>query len=203
MSLSIFCPHCHKHTALSEASATYNYIVSVGGRVGQGLTPAAWLKSQTVRWWIGICNGCQYPCLVLNNGETIYPHPIPTATDPHIPDDLARDLNEAKLCFSTACYRACAVMARRCMQSACILKGATKTNLVDQISELAVSGVITKDVEEWATVVRWVGNDAAHPSKDEVSKDDAEDCLKLAEQFLHVIFVTPAIAKARRAARGK
>ncbi len=29
------------------------------------------------------------------------------------------------------------------------------------------------------------------------------DCLALAEQFLNVVFVTPAIAKARRAARGK
>jgi len=44
--------------------------------------------------------------------------------------------------------------------------------------------------KEWATVVRWVGNDAAHPNKDAVSKEDAEDCLRLAEQFLHVIFVS-------------
>ena len=60
-----------------------------------------------------------------------------------------------------------------------------------------------KDIQEWATVVRWVGNDAAHPNKDEVKKEDADDCLRLAEQFLHVIFVTAAIAKARRSARGK
>lgn len=94
-------------------------------------------------------------------------------------------------------------MARRVTQLACSEKGATKRDLVDQIKELAQSGVITKDIEEWATVVRWIGNDAAHPNKDDVTKDDAEDCLKLAEQFLHVIFVTPAIAKARRAAKGK
>jgi hypothetical protein len=85
----------------------------------------------------------------------------------------------------------------------CVLKGATKPDLVHQISELAQQGVITRDIEEWATVVRWLGNDAAHPNKDDVKKDDADDCLRLAEQFLHVIFVTPAIAKARRAARGK
>jgi hypothetical protein len=53
------------------------------------------------------------------------------------------------------------------------------------------------------TVVRWVGNDAAHPGGQEVLKDDAEDTLKLAEQFLHVLYVTPALAKARRVARGK
>jgi len=94
-------------------------------------------------------------------------------------------------------------MSRRVTQLACIRKGATKRDLVDQISELAASGVITKDIQEWATVVRWIGNDAAHPNKDDVTKEDAEDCLKLAEQFVHVIFVTPAIAQSRRAAKGK
>jgi hypothetical protein len=94
-------------------------------------------------------------------------------------------------------------MARRVTQLACIQKGAGKGDLVDQISELAQSGVITKDIQEWATVVRWIGNDAAHPNKDDVSREDSEDCLRLAEQFVHVIFVTPAIAKTRRAAKGK
>lgn len=84
-----------------------------------------------------------------------------------------------------------------------MMKGAKAGDLVAQIKELTSLAIITKDVEEWATVVRWVGNDAAHPGKDPVTKEDAEDALKLAEQFLHVIFVTPAIAKARRAARGK
>ena len=94
-------------------------------------------------------------------------------------------------------------MARRVVQVACLEKGATNTKLVDQIGELSANGVITKDVAEWATVVRWIGNDAAHPATNDVTKDDAEDCLELAEQFLHVIFVTPAIALARRSARGK
>ena len=94
-------------------------------------------------------------------------------------------------------------MARRCIQNACLEKGAKEKDLVKQIKELCQLGIITKDIEEWATVVRWVGNDAAHPGKDPVKIEDAEDCLKLAEQFLHVIFVTPAVAKARRTARNK
>ena len=94
-------------------------------------------------------------------------------------------------------------MARRCIQNACLQKGTVAKDLVNQIIELADKGIITKDIAEWATVVRWVGNDAAHPGKDEVKKEDAKDCLELAEQFLHVIFVTSAIAKARRTARGK
>jgi hypothetical protein len=128
---------------------------------------------------------------------------MPSQTDKNIPEDLRRDLDEAKLCLSVQCYRACAVMARRCIQQACVNKGCKKDNLVGQIAELTQAGHITKDIEEWATVVRWIGNDAAHPGGQAVSKDDAEDTLKLAEQFLHVLFVTPALAKARKTQRGK
>ena len=51
--------------------------------------------------------------------------------------------------------------------------------------------------------MRWVGNDAAHPDKQAVTKEDAEDILHLAEQFLNVIYVAPAIAKEQRTKRGK
>lgn len=198
MAVSIYCPNCRKHTALSIAQAEYH------GDYGSILhTAAIWKKNRGEEWWIGVCNGCHKPSLILNNGEVIYPHPLPSPTDSNIPKEIARDLDEAKLCFSTECYRACAVMARRCIQSACLTKGATGSDLVAQIADLAKIGVITKDIQEWATVVRWVGNDAAHPNKDEVKKEDADDCVRLAEQFLHVIFVTTAIAKSRRAARGK
>jgi len=143
------------------------------------------------------------PSLVLNDGYTVYPTPLPTPTDENIPEDISNDLDEAKMCFSTGCNRACAAMARRCIQNACIKKGCKEKELVKQIKEMTQEGIITKDIEEWATVVRWVGNDAAHPGKDSVTKEDAEDVLKLAEQFLHVLFVTPALAKARRISRGK
>lgn len=155
-----------------------------------------------VEWWIGICNSCQGAVLVRSRGERIYPAPQPSPSDPLIPDHLRRDLDEAKMCASVSCYQAAAVMARRSIQLACIEKGCDpKKRLVDQIVELTNQGHITKDIEEWATVVRFVGNDGAHPSKDLVSEDEAVDCLKLAEQFLHVLFVTPSLAKQRLAAR--
>jgi hypothetical protein len=163
-----------------------------------------WKDPLNHTWWIGVCNGCHKPCLVRDKeGDLIYPHPLPTPTEPLVPDGLRHDLDEAKLCFSVQCFRAAAVVARRCIQQACLDKGGQKKNLVEQIAELTQAGHITKDIEEWATVVRWIGNDAAHPGGQSVSKDDAEDALKLAEQFLHVLFLTPALAKARRVQRGK
>jgi len=195
--ISIYCPHCERYTGLNVAT------VEVKQAYGNELVAAIWRKSASEFWWIGICNSCQEPVLVKNQGDVVYPASLPSPTDENIPPELASDLNEAKMCFSVDCYRACTVMARRCLQNACMLKGAKKTDLVDQIKELTAAGAITKDIEEWATVVRWVGNDASHPGKEPVTKEDAEDCLKLAEQFLHVVFVAPAIAQARKTARGK
>jgi hypothetical protein len=89
------------------------------------------------------------------------------------------------------------------MQSAAIEKGATKKQLSDQVAELTNCGKITLDLKEWADAVRWVGNDAAHPGGQPVVKEDAEEVLKLAEQFLHVLYVAPAIAKKLRMKKGK
>jgi hypothetical protein len=195
--ISIFCPHCHHHTSLDIAPAAY------GPTYDPNYTPAIWKKDERETWWIGICNHCNEPVLCLNGGETIYPNPLPSPTDDRIPEEIRNDLTESKYCYSINAYRAAAVMARRAMQNACINKGATKRNLVEQIDELKNNGTITNDLKEWAHVVRWVGNDAAHPNKDKVEQEDAKDILELAEQFLHVIYVAPSIAKERRLRRNK
>lgn len=198
MALSIFCPHCQRHTALSMAGAEYE------GNYGSIYTTAAlWKNRAGEKWWIGICNNCSKPVLVKDNGDEIYPKPFPSPTDSRIPDPMRRDLLEAKLCYSIDAFRACSVMARRALQNSCIEKGAKLKDLVSQINELKANGTITKDLKEWADVVRWVGNDAAHPNKDDVRKEDAEDILSLAEQFMQVLYVAPSIAQARKTIRKK
>ena len=197
MATSIYCPHCHKHTSLRMG----RWITQ--DRYGSAESTVARTNEMKNTWWIGICNACSKPVLVEGEGQTIDPSPLPSATDPSIPADLRSDLDEAKMAFSVSCYRASAVLSRRCIQRACIMKGATKHDLVEQIKELTDNGAITKDLGDWANVVRWIGNDAAHPNATAVGKDDASDCLTLAEQFLHVLFVAPALAKAHKAKRGK
>ena len=195
--VSIYCPYCKRYTSLTVAVTTWT--------IGSQPIPieCKWEDKYGDLWWIGTCNHCGQPVLICNEGERIYPHPLPSPTDPRIPPKIGKDLHEAKICFSVNAYRACAVMARPAIQSACIDKGTSKNRLVEQLQELADSGVITKDLKEWADLVRWVGNDAAHPDNEEVDRGDAEDILRLAEQFIDVIYVTPAIAKDRREKREK
>lgn len=157
---------------------------------------AYWEPKQGTVWWIGVCNACRMPVLVEDHGEVIYPAPLPKPTDKHVPEPIRADLDEAKTCFSVSAWRASAVMARRAMQSVAVEKGASKgKKLHEQIAELLASGKITADLKEWADVVRWVGNDGAHPNNEVVTKEDAEEVLHLSEQFLSVLYVTPGIAK--------
>lgn len=195
--LSIYCPHCHKHTSLDPAPIKYKH------GYDEYTTQAFWQKSHGNVWWMGVCNACEKPVLVLNKGAVIYPAPLPKPTDQSIPELIRSDLDEAKICTSAGAYRAAAVMARRAMQVAALDKGAKTDKLVSQIAELQSNGQITTDLKEWADAVRWVGNDAAHPNGVAVTKDDAEDVLHLAEQFLHVLYVAPALAASIKKRLGK
>lgn len=195
--VALNCPHCRVYVALMVAAIETR---GFDERI-------VWQRAANDEWWIGVCPRCRNGVLVhqrwykqLPNGErevlnTFYPAALPSPTAPQIPDEIRRDIDEAKRCFSVGAYRACAVMARRALQTDCIEQGAAKGNLVSQLHELATNGVITKSLKEWGDAVRWVGNDAAHPNGDDVTKEDAEAILTLAEQFMHAVYVAPAIAQ--------
>jgi len=160
---------------------------------------ANWYNDKTKEsWWIGKCNSCEEPMLILDKGEKIYPTPQPAKTDERVPNDIRNDMDEAKRCMTVSSFNAASVMARRVIQATCLSKGATKRTLYEQIIELAGMGIITNELKEWANEVRFVGNDGAHPNSNHILKEDAGDILELAEQFLQVIFVTPAIAQERK-----
>jgi hypothetical protein len=196
--VSIYCPYCRQRTSLDPAPVEVTQPFEATRYVG-----AFWNAAPGFVWWMGVCNYCMHPVLVLNDGATIYPNPLPEPTDMSVPEDIRADLDEAKQCFTLSAWRAVAVMARRAMQSAALDQGATKDKLSEQISELAKRGKITADLSEWANAVRYVGNDAAHPGGEPVTEDDAKAVLDLAEQFLHVLYVTPSIAKKLLAKKAK
>jgi len=195
MSTSVYCPFCHKHTAPKMAQASFIYL-NIPGH-----TDASWQENEFNKWWIGICNFCRRPMLIRNYGDTVYPQPLPSPTNPNVPKDIAGDLDEAKMCLAVKCYRAAATMARRCIQSACLQRGAPDDDPYRQIKHLLEKQIITKDMSDWANAVRCLGRDGAHPNKGFIGKTDAEDAVSLAEKFLEVLFVVPKIANAQRERR--
>lgn len=182
---SILCPSCHERTSISIRQ-TY--------------------RKGDIQYEIAECNGCDYFLLVtrhISSGRilAIQPHPLPKSIDSRIPSIIAEDFAEALLCLSVGANRGASVVARRAVQSICKQKGAIKKDLKDQIDELFSSNIITKDLQDWAHEVRYVGNDAAHPNDVSVTQEDAEEILDLLESLCEVLYVAPAKAENRRLIR--
>jgi hypothetical protein len=185
------CPHC-----------LLNVFFRFGNQVASTMIATTVVKD--VQWWIGICSNqaCGEAVMVGYDGKVIYPTPTPEPSDPSIPTAIAAALDEAKTCFVNGCFLSSALMSRRSVEITCKDKGATFGGLLAKIDALKNSGVITADLADWAHTIRHVGNDAAHDLAATVSKEDAADILELAKQLLQVVYVTPAVAASRRAARG-
>lgn len=185
---SILCPSCKTRTNLIQR---IKYV---------------WPEDSNTIFEISECNGCNTFFLVKRRGGTItglWPKELPQIVDDRIPEHIREDFNEANLCFSVEANRAAAVMARRSLQNICLDKSADKDKkLEQQIDELQEMGIITKDLQNWAHEVRHVGNDGAHPGKDEpVKREDAQDITELLTQFCNVLYIAPSIADERRKLR--
>ena len=189
---SVYCPKCRCHT---------NLIHRAGYRKPLG-------KDAYLYFSVEECNNCEQHFLTIRvdeqDGPVVkkYPDSLPSPVDELIPQDVKIDFEEALLCFSVGAYRGAAALARRTVQLICVDKGAdSKKTLRDQIDQLLADGVITKDIQEWAHEVRFLGNDAAHPNKNTVSQDDAKDILDLLESLCEVLYVAPAKAAERKQKR--
>lgn len=195
---SAYCPHCNQFTLITVVTNNIE-------RYGSKLTKCIYRdRVPGCIWWIGECHNCNRVVLVLNNGIEIYPKPKPKLSDERIPEDIREDIDEAKMCFSVKCYRASTAMFRKALEACCVAKGTSKNkNLEGKIDELFEEGIITKNIKDWAHTIRWIGNDALHINANKVTREDAEDILKLAEQIFNNIYVFPAISKERLEKREK
>ncbi len=101
---TMICPHCKQATSVRVATHSIEADTALGG-IRHRKVQALYEKSKTELWWIGICNYCENPVLVLNrNAEKVFPTPLPSQTDERIPEDIRNDLDEAKRCFTVNAY---------------------------------------------------------------------------------------------------
>jgi hypothetical protein len=126
----------------------------------------------------------------------------PDRVDASIPGPIASDYLEGIRCRFVNAYRATVVMCRRALQASAIAMGANKdAKLNAQIKELFTKGKITETLRDFATEVRLVGNDGAHPDPDgleNIGEKDADDILVFTAQYFTYVYVMPAKLKARR-----
>jgi hypothetical protein len=143
--------------------------------------------------------------ILAKDPETTYPY-AHTVTDPSIPEEVAHDYIEAFTCYSAEAFNASVVMSRRAIQTAAIMKGATRDKkLWEQIKELEAKG-LEKSLIDLATEIRLFGNvPASHPNEDDlarrVQREECKEILDFLESFMESIFVRPARIERMREAR--
>ncbi|MFE2346067.1 DUF4145 domain-containing protein [Kitasatospora cineracea] len=156
------------------------------------------------------CDGCGGVNVLAQThfaGLDTDPEPVwPTAfrsIPPEVPTRVRRDLLEARRCFELAhAPAATAVMARRVVEQVCKHHGVNGGTLVKKLDAMRASGTIDGRLHDWATSLRFLGNDGAHG--DNVNRQDAEDGLTLAEALVEYVYVLTAKHRAfeqRRAAK--
>jgi hypothetical protein len=111
-----------------------------------------------------------------------------------VPETIQRIIQEAKVTYAAQCYRASAVMARRALEAIAVDKGELDGKLVHRIKNLVSAGKIDKNLGDWATEIRLIGNTAAHyDSADDVEKEDANQIILFLDQLINYIYIMPAI----------
>lgn len=216
--VSLFCPHCGKHTSVTPTPLFIIADHGYGSRTQRSLSESLkqapyYLQPNGAVWWMGKCNACQEPVLVRDRGTVVLPPPGPGPVAEEIPEPMKSDLREAKRCFAVGAFNAAVVMARRALQCATVEQGAPSGQLWQQIKWLDDNRKITSQQREWADAARWVGNHGAHdtepnvsagqPAISSVTKDDAEDTINLVEHLFETLYVASAVAAKQLAKRGK
>ncbi|MGW8952655.1 DUF4145 domain-containing protein [Streptomyces sp. NPDC055709] len=151
------------------------------------------------------CDKCRAPQLLVQTSELKagdywgwtepnreWPSDSSGPLSPSIPQAIAREMREARACFSAKLYTATAVMVRRTLEGMCVDQGTSKKALFAALGELRDANKIEGRLFEWAQALRVLGNQGAHFSKEAVSREDARDALELAEALLDYIYVFTA-----------
>ncbi|WP_323099393.1 DUF4145 domain-containing protein [Intrasporangium sp. YIM S08009] len=149
--------------------------------------------------WIPLVEGFAY-----GDRQQVHP-PTDRVLPMPVPEAIRNDYDEARRCMRARCYTAAAIMARRCVQSICVLHGYPTRTLVQGLKKMLDDKKIDPRLYDWADAVREVGNEGAHDTEKQVSREDAEEVLLFVEALCDYLYVFRArfetFTKRRKAAK--
>jgi Domain of unknown function (DUF4145) len=128
----------------------------------------------------------------------IYPAPLPTYSEPAVPEQLRFEFTEALQSRASGFLIGAALVGRRVLQAAVRERGGTGRNLQDEIDSLPS---LSQAYKAHAHQVRLIGNDAAHA--DPVTAVDVADLIDFTEMVLAELYVNPARLAAAQQRRPK
>lgn len=122
-------------------------------------------------------------------GHVVRQWPLPDTTlHSNIPRTIRRSLEEAKRCFSSKAFMACAVMCGRAIEGLCKDKVKSKY-LADGLKKLKAEKIIDEKLFEWGEALRNERNIGAHAGEETISRQDASDVLDFALAMAEYVYV--------------
>ncbi len=119
--------------------------------------------------------------------------------------ELSRFWVQAHKALKSESWDAASAMARSALQLALREHTASGRRLVDQVNDLATKSILPPTLKEWATEVRLLGNDAAHPEPGQAEPEpqDVQQVVDFLDYLLTYLYDLPAEIKQYRARRTK
>lgn len=207
----VFCPHCNIQ---AEARVI---AIGAGGFHSEGSVrfDEADAEYHGDTYYVALCRRCKSPFLIrrslygvpgefesITAEDVLFPMSSRLPVE-GLPQPVLRAFEQAVRSFSSSSFDACALMCRRALEALCKELEAGSGTLQAKLDTLSKRGTIDARLASWAHGVRAVGNEAAHNTDAELSKDDARDALDFTEAILTYVYVLGRRFEAFEARRKK
>lgn len=193
------CPGCNAQSNFIPVLGIDDLIVRRSGSDNQlyGMRMCPNASCKTLIWF-------HRPTFSNNDDLFVYPPAGAILTVAFVPPAIADDAKEALLCFQVHAWKATAIMCRRVIEGTCEEKGATGSNLKEEIDDLFAKGHITDQLKQWAHQLRHFGNFGAHlTSFGSITDSDAAAMIDFMFSFLRYVYEMPAKIAAAQARSGR
>lgn len=196
-SFDVFCPHCNIQ---AEARVIAN---GKGGFRNEAADrfEEIYAEYHGDRYYVALCRRCEAPFLIrqglyerpaeyetLETEDVLFPSSSRSPLE-GVPASVQRSFEQAGRAFTSSSFDACALMCRRSIEALCRELGAGSGTLQAKLDALCATEIIDARLAGWAHSVRAMGNEAAHETDLEVSKEDARDAMDFTEAILLYIYV--------------
>jgi hypothetical protein len=144
---------------------------------------------------MGHCVRCSQPGLVIQQQVgpdewshfQLYPK-ILKKTDLVLPPRVNESFREAVLCESAGAWLATAVMVRRTLEAIAKEIDPSAKTLMNGLEALKKKGLISDELHQWGTELRFIGNIGAHPTGDVIERQDANDAMEFLKAIVETIY---------------
>ena len=180
--IPIKCPHCNK-TELGTIHGEYSYS----------------FHDADVYYDLEFCEcvGCNR-CILFRRDydpydqeygsrEIIFPS-IERSFGGKIPKSVRSSFEEAEKCMEAQAFSASTLMCRRCLEAIAHDKGGKGRTLQAKLDSLKNANVLSDDLLEWSTMLRELGNDAAHKTDSLTSAIDARDVMDFTHALIEFVY---------------